>query len=87
MTSDNSHQQQLDLRGLRCPMPVIQLNKHMRTVTAGMEVMLRVSESKTVSEIKDYCTTSGNQFVSETDEGADEYLLVIRKSGSPKAST
>lgn len=87
MTSYNSDQPQLDLRGLRCPMPVIQLNKHMRTVFAGKEISLAVSDSKIVSEIKEYCKTSGNTLVSEINSGADEYRLVIRKNGSPTAST
>jgi tRNA 2-thiouridine synthesizing protein A len=69
----------LDLRGLRCPLPVLRAKKALRELPAGATLVLECTDPLTVIDIP--------HFVSQTDHvlaGREErdalYIFRIRKS-------
>lgn len=70
----------LDVQGLRCPMPVIQLNKTMRKLTLGEHIKILVNDTKAIQEIKEYCKISGYTLIEETNHSDGSYRLIIEKT-------
>ncbi len=69
----------LDLKGLKCPLPVLRANKAIKPLPAGAVLEIRATDPGTVEDFKAYCETTGHQLVESRQEGG-VYSFVIRKS-------
>lgn len=67
----------LDLTGLKCPLPVLKARKALRTYGEGEEVRIRVTDSRAPADFKALCDTVGHAMVSEEKDG-DGKILTLR---------
>ena len=69
----------LDVKGLKCPLPVLRANKAIKPLPAGTVLEIHATDPGTVEDFKAYCETTGHELV-ESREEEGVYSFVIRKS-------
>jgi len=68
----------LDLRGLRCPHPVLRAKKALRDLPVGSAVVLECTDPLSVVDIPHFVHQTGNLLVAEERQG-DLYIFRIVK--------
>jgi tRNA 2-thiouridine synthesizing protein A len=68
----------LDLRGLKCPYPVLKTENRMASVPSGALLEVETTDPLSAIDIPHYCNENGHALVSQgkTDSG---HRFVIRK--------
>ena len=70
----------LDLTGLRCPLPVLKAKKAMRTIAPGQVLKIRATDPDSLADFRHFCATTGDEFLEWTKE-RDVFIYRIRKAG------
>ena len=74
-----SDDQILDARGLLCPLPVLKVQKRMRSLDPGEALTVLTDDPAAEIDVPHYCAESGNTLESQEDhEGGHRFR--IRKS-------
>lgn len=53
---------ELDCRGKRCPLPIIELSKQIKESEVGQEVLLISDDPATAADLNAWARMTGNQF-------------------------
>lgn len=78
MSADGKPIQQLDLKGLKCPLPVLRANKALRALTTGDVLEVTATDPASAKDFETYCQTAGHDLLAR-DEAAGIYTFRIRK--------
>jgi tRNA 2-thiouridine synthesizing protein A len=70
----------LDLRGLRCPLPVLRARKALRDLPAGATLVLECTDPLTVIDIPHFVNQAGH-VLAQQEQQDTLYVFRIRKSG------
>lgn len=74
----SAYQQEVDARGLNCPLPILRLKKAVQGLDAGKVVRLLATDPGSVKDVEAFCRQTGNTLVAAQQAGA-EYLFLVRK--------
>jgi tRNA 2-thiouridine synthesizing protein A len=69
----------IDAIGLLCPLPVLKARKRLKGMEAGQVLRLVATDPAAVVDVPHFCFESGNELLSQTDEGETQIYL-IRKT-------
>lgn len=69
----------LDARGLLCPLPVLKARKRLSALPAGKVLRMIADDPAAIVDVPHYCAESGNDLLSAEEDGAAQIYL-IRKS-------
>ena len=70
--------QQVDARGLSCPMPIVKTAQAMKAVASGDLVEVMATDPGSVKDFAAWSRTTGNELVEQTtDDGV--YRFVLRR--------
>lgn len=72
-------QQELDARGLNCPLPILRTKKAMNGMAAGEILKVVATDPGSVKDMEAYCKQTGNE-ITETSEAGGEYTFLIKKN-------
>ena len=75
MTSDETV---LDLRGLRCPQPVLRAKKALRAVAIGGTLVMECTDPLTVIDVPHFVRQTGHALAAQDRDG-DVYIFRIVK--------
>jgi tRNA 2-thiouridine synthesizing protein A len=79
MTSNMTSQETvLDLRGLRCPQPVLRAKKALRNVAVGGSLVMECTDPLTVIDVPHFARQTGHALTAQTRDG-DLYIFKIVK--------
>lgn len=67
-----------DLRGLKCPLPVLKIRRRLRAMAEGEELIVETSDALAVIDIPHHCSEAGHRLV-QVIAVADGHRFVIRK--------
>lgn len=67
-----------DLRGLKCPLPVLKAQKLMKSKSAGEKVWLETTDPLAVIDIPAFCSERGHRLL-ETEEHPDHHRFLLEK--------
>ena len=70
------NQQQLDARGLLCPMPVIKTQNAIQQLKPGDQLLVKATDPGVLHDIPAWCRVNGHKVVS-SDEQDREITIVI----------
>ena len=70
----------LDARGLRCPLPVLKARKRLKSMEAGAQLRVLADDPAAVIDVPHFCHEQGHTLVSQAEEN-DVLVFVIQKSG------
>lgn len=71
--------QELDARGLNCPLPILRTRKAINGLKKGDVLRVMATDPGAVKDSQSFCKQTGNELVRSEQIGA-EYSLIIRKS-------
>ncbi|MBI5460944.1 MAG: sulfurtransferase TusA family protein [Gammaproteobacteria bacterium] len=72
--------QELDARGLNCPLPILRAKKSIATLGGGQVLRILATDPGSVKDFEAFCKQTGNTLMSSgQNDGAFEFL--IRKAG------
>ena len=70
----------LDVKGLKCPLPVLRARKALKPLEVGDLLEVLATDPSSVQDFASFCETTGHELVaSEESEGVYSYR--IRKTG------
>jgi tRNA 2-thiouridine synthesizing protein A len=72
--------QELDARGLNCPLPILRAKKSITALGNGQVLRILASDPGSVKDFEAFCKQTGNTLVSSGQNGG-EYEFLIRKAG------
>jgi tRNA 2-thiouridine synthesizing protein A len=64
--------QELDCRGKRCPLPIIELSKKIKEIEVGQEVLFISDDPATAADLNAWARMTGNEFKVLSD---DNFLI------------
>ncbi len=76
--SEHAFDQELDCRGLNCPLPVLKTKKMMDTMTAGEVLKMISTDPGSKNDITAWSNRTGNEILDAQEEGSD-FVYYIRK--------
>ncbi len=72
--------QQLDARGLKCPLPVLKARKAMKALSSGDTLEVLASDPSAPQDFRSFCDTTGH-LLRESDERDGVYRFLLEKAG------
>jgi tRNA 2-thiouridine synthesizing protein A len=78
MRSDQPEETVLDLRGLRCPQPVLRAKKALGNVPIGGTLIMECTDPLTVIDVPHFVKQTGHALAAQTRDG-DLYVFRIVK--------
>ena len=70
--------QQVDARGLSCPMPIVKTAQAIKTVPSGNLIEVLATDPGSVKDFAAWARTTGNELIEQSfDEGV--YRFVLRR--------
>ncbi|WP_028489285.1 sulfurtransferase TusA family protein [Thiothrix lacustris] len=70
--------QELDARGLNCPLPILRTKKAMNGLASGEILKVIATDPGSVKDMEAFCKQTGNEMVSTSEAGGD-YTFMIKK--------
>lgn len=71
--------QDLDARGLLCPLPVLKARKRLKGMAAGEVLRVTTTDPAAIVDIPHFCTESGHELVATDAEGTEQIYLIRRR--------
>ncbi|MHB8400369.1 MAG: sulfurtransferase TusA family protein [Candidatus Limnocylindrales bacterium] len=69
--------QQVDARGLSCPMPIVRTAQAMKTLSSGRVIEVLATDPGSVKDFTAWARTTGNEILEATSDGS-VYRFVLR---------
>jgi tRNA 2-thiouridine synthesizing protein A len=69
----------LDVRGLKCPLPVLRARKAMQGVAPGGVLRVLATDPGTVKDFQAFCAATGHELL-ERSEQESEFTFRIRRT-------
>jgi tRNA 2-thiouridine synthesizing protein A len=68
----------LDARGLACPLPVLRANKRLRSLDAGDELLVFVTDRSAPADFERFCAVAGHALVAAEADPREPGVTVLR---------
>lgn len=70
--------QELDTRGLHCPLPILKAKKALATLQSGQLLRVISTDTSSPQDFQAFAKQTGNELVEQSQQG-NEYIHVIRR--------
>jgi tRNA 2-thiouridine synthesizing protein A len=70
--------QELDARGLNCPLPILRAKKSISALTSGQVLRITATDPGSVKDFEAFCKQTGNKLLSSTEAGG-AFVFDIQK--------
>ena len=71
--------EELDARGLNCPLPILRAKKAINGLETGQVLKTIATDPGSVKDFEAFCKQTGNELVSTAEDGS-EFTFFIKKS-------
>jgi tRNA 2-thiouridine synthesizing protein A len=71
--------QELDVRGLNCPLPILKTKKALNTMTSGQTLQVMATDPGAPIDFKAFARQTGNSLL-EFKEANGEYSFLLQKA-------
>jgi len=78
-TSMSDFNEELDARGLNCPLPILRAKKAINGLEDGQVLKIIATDPGSVKDFEAFCKQTGNELVSTAEDGG-EFTFFIKKS-------
>lgn len=68
----------LDVKGLKCPLPVLRVQKRMRDLPEGETLRILATDPGAPRDVAAYCEAKGHELLG-TSQDADVFTIEIRR--------
>lgn len=70
--------QELDARGLNCPLPILRAKKALNGMASGQTLKIIATDPGSVKDFQAFAKQTGNSLL-ESNEANGEYVFVLKK--------
>jgi len=70
--------QELDVKGLKCPLPILRAKKALSSMTTGQVLRIVATDPSTVRDFEAFARQTGHELLSSSEAGAEEFVFLIR---------
>ena len=74
-----THDQELDVRGLKCPLPILRTKKALVDMATGQVLRVVATDPATVKDFAAFARQTGHELISASEPPADEFVFLIRR--------
>lgn len=71
----------LDVKGLRCPLPVLRARKAMKPLAVGEKLEVLATDPAAVGDFQSFCETTGHRLLAWKEEDAVFSFLIEKRVG------
>jgi tRNA 2-thiouridine synthesizing protein A len=71
--------QELDARGLNCPLPILRTKKAIKELDSGQVLKVVATDPGAVKDFEAYCSQSGDELVEHSEDNG-EYTFYLKKA-------
>jgi tRNA 2-thiouridine synthesizing protein A len=71
--------QELDVRGLNCPLPILKTKKTLNTMQPGQTVRVLATDPASMLDFKAFAAQSGNPLLESSEENGT-FIFLLRKA-------
>ena len=71
--------QQLDARGLNCPLPILKAKKALARLNPGQILRILATDSGSVKDFEAFARQTGNELL-ESSQSENEFQFLLKKS-------
>ncbi|MCB1360535.1 MAG: sulfurtransferase TusA family protein [Rhodobacter sp.] len=70
------HDDEIDARGLLCPLPVLKARKRLMSLPAGAVLLVRASDAASILDMPHFCAQTGHEYLglTETPQGLEHRI-------------
>jgi tRNA 2-thiouridine synthesizing protein A len=76
--NDMLHEQELDCKGLNCPLPILKTKKQMDKMVSGQVLKMESTDPGSVNDVNAWTRRTGNDLLANSEEGGT-YIFYIKK--------
>ena len=76
----------LDVKGLRCPLPVLRANRVLRGLAPGAQLRVLATDRASIADFQAYCRETGHALVAFSEEAGEFRFLIRRRVAEPEAT-
>ena len=73
----------LDVKDLKCPLPVLRANRSLRTMAPGERLRVLATDRAAVSDFQAYCRETGHALLAWSEEAGVFSFLIRRRAIDP----
>lgn len=73
----------LDLKGLRCPLPVLRANRALRGLPPGARLRVLATDRAAVADFQAYCRESGHALLAWSEDAGVFSFVIRRRADEP----
>jgi len=73
--------EELDARGLLCPLPVLKARKRLQALAPGALLRMIADDPAAIVDVPHFCAEAGHALESQTDGAGVARVYLIRKGG------
>lgn len=70
--------EELDVKGLTCPLPVLRVKKRVRDVAPGVVLSILATDPGAPRDVQAFCEAAGHAFLGAREEGG-VFVIEIRR--------
>jgi tRNA 2-thiouridine synthesizing protein A len=71
--------EELDARGLNCPLPILRTKKAMTGLSSGQVLKITATDPGSVKDMESFCRQTGNELLQSSQEG-ESFFFLIKKT-------
>ena len=68
--------QELDARGLNCPLPILRAKKTLNGMAAGEVLKIVSTDPGSVKDFEAFASQTGNELLNSTEEGSEFHFMM-----------
>lgn len=72
------YDQELDARGLNCPLPILRTKKTLSGLASGQVLKVSSTDPGSVKDMQAFAKQTGNELIASQESGG-EYVFLLRK--------
>ena len=69
----------IDAKGLLCPLPVLKLRKHLKSMESGDIVLINADDPAAAIDIPHFCNESGHILISKEPDESGSTIYKVKK--------
>lgn len=73
----------LDLKGLKCPLPVLRANRALRHMPPGARLRVLATDRAAIADFQAFCRESGHALLAWSDDAGVLSFLIRRRPDPP----
>lgn len=72
--------QELDARGLNCPLPILRAKKTLNDMAGGQVLSIIATDPGSVKDFEAFAKQTGNELMESKEEGGEFHFLIKKKA-------